>query len=349
MKKEVQLVLASSPFLKSGEDTAFIMRQVIYSLVPVVLAAAYFFGIGAFLTILACLFGAMLPEYLGGKRWSTLKDGSAVITGILLGLTLPPTMPLWMAFLGGSVAIVLGKLIFGGLGHNVFNPALVGRAFLQAAFPTAITTWASPVNAGSFWSVPKSLFALPFCKADYSSTIAFSFTDYNAVDAVTTATPLGKMKFEFASTAYRDLFLGQVAGSLGETCALVILLGGIYLLLRNCLNWRIPASIFLSVIALSVVLHLSNARYPTPWFQLFSGGLMLGAVYMATDMVTSPVTNLGCWIFGAGVGILVVVIRLFGGLPEGVMYAILLMNSVTPLINGATQPKIYGAVSKQAH
>lgn len=346
MTEQPKLILATSPFMKSPQDTPFIMWQVIYSLLPVVIASAYFFGIGAFLIIAASILGALLPEYLLTPRnlshGSTLKDGSAIITGILLALTLPPNIPLWMAFLGGVVSILLGKSIFGGIGHNVFNPALVGRAFLQAAFPTVLTTWSSPVTPGNFFTIPKSLLAFPLCGGDYNSVVKLSFGKFNLVDAMTTATPLGMMKFQHMHTDIVNLFFGNIAGSLGETCAAAILLGGIYLVVRKCLNWRIPVSIFATVFVFAFILNQTNPKYPTPLFQLLSGGLMLGAVFMATDMVTSPITNIGCWIFGIGIGIFVVVIRLFGGLPEGVMYAILLMNAVTPSINRYTQPKIYG-------
>jgi electron transport complex protein RnfD len=275
--------------------------------------------------------GALAPEsLLGGRGARSLRDGSAAITGILLGLTLPPGIPLWMAFLGGAFGIGFGKLVFGGLGQNVFNPALLGRAFLQAAFPVAITTW--PVRAESWWSLRGDNFALPLMSPDIP-------------EGISGATPLGLMKFEQTATPGWDLVLGTTGGSLGETSGLIILLCGLYLAARKHLDWRIPASILGSVALLSVILHgLDAARYPGPIFMLFSGGLMLGAVFMATDMVTSPVTHRGCWIFGAGIGFLVVVIRIWGGLSEGVMYAILLMNALVPFINRATQPRIFGAL-----
>jgi electron transport complex protein RnfD len=273
----------------------------------------------------------MATESLLGERGTkSLGDGSALITGILLGLTLPPGIPLWMAFLGGAFGIGFGKLVFGGLGQNVFNPALLGRAFLQAAFPVAITTW--PAEAERWWDLRGDNFALPLMSPDIS-------------DAISGATPLGLMKFEEMITPGRDLILGTTGGSLGETSGLVILLCGVYLAARRHLDWRIPASILGSVALFSAILHgLDAERYPGPVFMLFSGGLMLGAVFMATDMVTSPVTHQGSWIFGAGIGFLVVVIRIWGGLSEGVMYAILLMNALVPFINRATQPRIFGAI-----
>ena len=321
------LHLLPSPHLKAKDSTARIMWSVVGSLVPIIVVAAYYFGPSALLVIAAASLGALATERAFGPGGS-LRDGSAVITGLLLGLTLPAGMPMWMAFLGGAFGIGFGKLIFGGLGQNIFNPALLGRAFLQAAFPAAITTW--PALGGSWWALRGDNFALPFMRA-------------HAPDVITSATPLGLMKFEQQSTDVMQLALGSTGGSIGETAGVLILLCGGYLALRRYLNWRIPASILLTVAASAAVLYsIDPARFPSPLFMLFSGGLMLGAVYMATDMVTSPITNAGAWIFGAGIGLLVVLIRVWGGLPEGVMYAILLMNAMVPFINRATQPRVFG-------
>ncbi|MDE3215400.1 MAG: RnfABCDGE type electron transport complex subunit D, partial [Gemmatimonadota bacterium] len=205
-------------------------------------------------------------------------------------------------------------------------------AFLQGAFPVAITTW--PTEGGAFWSLKGDLFAAPFT--------------HPVVNAVTSATPLGLLKFEGKGTALSHLIIGNTGGSVGETAALVILAGGAYLALRNYLNWRTPASILLTVAILSGIIHAVDPHKPGAMFMLFSGGLMLGAVYMATDMVTSPVTNLGRWIFGIGIGALVVVIRIWGGLPEGVMYAILFGNALVPFINRATQPRVFGTARRAA-
>ncbi len=320
-----KLIITASPHLKSGDTTPRIMWHVVASLVPVIAVACLFFGISSLLVILAATAGALLTERAMGKP-RALFDGSAMITGILLGLSLPPGMSLWMAFLGGAFGIAVGKLVWGGLGQNAFNPALIGRAFLQAAFPVAITTWPKP--GGAFWSLKGDLFAWPFMHA--------------VSDAVTAATPLGLLKFEGKGTPIADLVLGTTGGSVGETAALVIIAGGVYLGIKGYLNWRLPISILLTVAVFSVVLHAIDATKPGALFMLFSGGLMLGAVYMATDMVTVPVTDLGRWIFGIGVGLMTVVIRVWGGLPEGVMYAILFMNALTPFINRATQPRVFG-------
>src|SRR5210317_1109098 len=308
------------------------MRDVIYALLPATGAALWFFGLSAVLLLVSCIAGAVLAEWVFAnreERGQSLRDATGVLTGLLLGLTLPPGLPLWMGFLGGVVAISLGKIIWGGLGHNLFNPALLGRAFLLATFPIAMTTWVPNVTDGGFLQVYPGNFALPFMQAQ--------------VDAMSSATPLGLMKFEQEVTPLANLMFGNISGSLGETSGLLLLLGGVYLWMRRDLDWRIPVSILLTVVVFSAVLGLFDAeRFPTPLFSVFSGGLMLGAIYMATDPVTSPVTPKGTWIFGIGTGVLVMLIRVFGGLPEGVMYAILLMNAATPLIDRYTQPRVFG-------
>jgi Na+-translocating ferredoxin:NAD+ oxidoreductase subunit D len=311
---QLRLELTASPHVKAPDSTERIMWTVVATLLPIVAASSYFFGPRAIAVIAAAVAGAMITERLIGPG-GAIRDGSAAITGILLGLTLPSGFPLWMAALGGAFGIGFGKLIFGGLGQNIFNPALLGRAFLQAAFPVAITTW--PAVRG--------------------------------VDAVTAATPLGLMKFEQEPTAIGPLLWGDTGGSLGETAGLLILICGAYLAWKNYLNWRIPVSIFLTVGVFSgIMFSIDPVRYPSPAFMLFSGGLMLGAVYMATDLVTSPITHAGAWIFGFGIGFLVVMIRLWGGLPEGVMYAILFMNALVPFINRATQPRVFGTEPERA-
>jgi electron transport complex protein RnfD len=321
-----RLLITSSPHLAAGDSTPKIMWHVVGSLVPIVAVAFAFFGVSALLVVAAAVVGAVATEHIFGGR-NTLADGSAAITGLLLGLTLPPGLPLWMAVLGGIFAVGVGKLLFGGLGQNVFNPALLGRAFLQAAFPAPLTTFA-PVG-GPWWQLKGDNFALPLFSPQ-------------APDVVTSATALGRMKFEHAATPLWDLVIGSTPGSLGETSGLAILLCGGYLAARNYLNWRIPAGIFAAVIVLATGLHALDPKYPDAAFMLFSGGLMLGAMYMATDLVTSPVTNAGCWAFGAAIGLLVVAIRIWGGLNEGVMYAILLMNAMVPYLNQWTEPRVFG-------
>src|SRR6056297_419640 len=298
-----ELIVTPNPHIKDPTSVEEIMWTVVYALIPAVLASTYFFGFRALLIVGVSIIGAVITEYTFLKirnKEMVINDGSAVLTGLLLALTLPPTIPLWTAFFGSVVAIGLGKQVFGGLGNNPFNPALVGRAFLTAAYPVLMTTW--------------------------------------TVDGVSTATPLSKMKMDGVATDTWRLFIGQIGGSLGETSALALLLGFAYLLYKGYVNWRIPMAMIGSVFIGTFVFGAD------PIFHLFGGGLMIGALYMATDMVSSPTTKLGRWIFGIGAGLLVVVIRLWGGYPEGVMYSILLMNTAVPLIDRYTRPRSLGEV-----
>lgn len=325
-----RLEITSGPFLHRDLETPRLMVEVVVATLPVVAAATYFFGMTALLVTFASVAGALLMEWALWVRkptLGTLRDGSALLTGILLALTLPPSIPLWMAFLGGAMGIGLGKVIWGGLGRNLFNPALVGRAFLQAAFPTVLTTWVKP--GSDFFALQPSTLAPPLMRA--------------SVDVVTGATPLGLAKFENQVTELGPLLLGNTAGSLGETAGIVIIVCGLWLALRRIFDWRLAVSTLMSVAVFSGILHLvDGAAYPGPLFMLCSGGLLFGVVFMATDPVTTPLTPKGMWIFGLGVGLLIVLIRLFGGLPEGVMYSILLMNAVTPLIDRFVQPRQFG-------
>jgi H+/Na+-translocating ferredoxin:NAD+ oxidoreductase subunit D len=327
---EAHLLVSTSPFLKDRADTAWIMRQVSYSLIPVLAAATWFFGVGVLLVAAATILGALLPEWLLNRRAtpSPLLDGSAFLTGLLLALTLPPGIPLWMAFLGGFFAVLIGKSVFGGIGANIFNPALVGRALLQAAFPASLTSWNPFGGWGEILVLRGAPFTAPFLRPD--------------VDAVTMATPLSTMMFDGTAPPGMDMSVGAIPGSLGETAALLILVCGLYLAARGIVNWRIPVAMLGAAWLMGQFLHILAPAYPTGSFHLAAGGLMLGAWYMASDPVTSPITQAGCWIFGALTGVLVVIIRVFGGLPEGVMYAILFMNACTPLINRFTQPRTFG-------
>ena len=332
MKKTKVLDIDSSPHLSSGASVDKIMRHVVYALLPAVAFAIYSFGLAAIAVLLTAVISCVATEHVLAKKFnqaSTVGDWSVTITGILYGLTLPPGLPLWMVFVGGVIGISLGKFLFGGLGCNVFNPALVARAFLQAAFPTSLTSWLPAFSDDRFTNLPTSTLTLPFLSPVY--------------DGVSGATPLADMKFNAQTTEISDLLLGLTSGSLGETCSVVILLGGAYLIARNMMNWRIPIGIFVSVIVLSAFFQwLDPGKYAGPLFMLFSGGLMLGAVFMATDMVASPITNLGCFIYGLLIGVLVVVIRYWSGLPEGVMYAILFMNAVSPHIDNFVRPVVFG-------
>lgn len=319
---EKLLVVSTSPHIFTKEDARKIMWNTVLSLLPPVIGAIYFFGIRALWVILVSVLSAVLAEaiwlYMRRMPLTMAIDGSQVITGILLALTLPPTIPLWMASLGAIFGIIFGKQVFGGIGQNIFNPALIGRAFLMAAFPVELTTWVAPVPG----------FHLH-------------------VDAVTTATPLALMKFSHQMTPYGKLFWGNVAGSLGETSVFLILIGFVFLVAKKYIDWRGSFSYVATVFVLGGIFWLINpAKYPDPLFHILSGGLMLGAVYMITDMVTSPVTVKGRIIYGIGAGILVVLIRLFGGFPEGVMYSILLMNMARPWIDRLTIRRKFGEVRK---
>ena len=332
------LEIRTSPHILSGYSVDTIMFNVVLALLPITAFAVFAFGLAGLLTLSMALASCVLTEHvicrLAGKP-TTVGDWSVTITGLLYGLTLPPNLPLWMVTVGGVISVAIGKALFGGLGYNTFNPALVGRAVLQAAFPVAMTSWIPGFGAGRFSSLPLSTLTLPFTEPEY--------------DALTSATPLALWKFSREATDTADLALGFISGSAGETSAVLILLGGIYLIARNMMNWRIPVAIFGAVIVFSGALHLLDpARYASPVFMLFAGGLMLGAMFMATDMVGSPMTSRGCYLYGALIGLVTVVIRTWGGLPEGVMYAILLGNAVTPHLDRWTRPRIYGARGKEA-
>ncbi|SCZ49127.1 RnfABCDGE type electron transport complex subunit D [Thiohalomonas denitrificans] len=334
--------LKTSPHLRSAPSVEQIMRNVVYALLPIVAFAIYQFGLSALvltITVVAsCLGTERLFNWLSGKP-STLSDWSAVITGLLLALTLPPAFPLWMGAVAGFAAIAIGKALFGGLGFNVFNPALVGRAFVQAAFPVAISTWTPAFAPGRFMEFIPSTLALPFMKPPAVD----DWVAAQAVDTFTGATPLAQWKFDGEIVDSWSLFSGMTTGSSGETSALLILVCGAYLALRRMMNWQIPAAMLLGAALTALPFWLyAPETYPSPVFVLFSGGLMLGAVFMASDMVASPVTPRGLWIYGLLMGFLTVVIRFWGGLPEGVMYAILLGNAASPLIESITQPRIYG-------
>jgi electron transport complex protein RnfD len=314
------LIIASSPHLSGGYSVPKIMWTVVLTLIPAVIASVVFFGISSLIIIFTCMITASLTEVLINrlkKEEITIKDGSAALSGLLLALTLPPSFPLGGCIIGSFFAITIGKQIFGGLGYNIFNPALLSRAFLQASFPQAMTTWIHPITE-----------------------------KYKYIDSLTAATPLGILKFEGKAkvlTDYLDLFIGNIGGSLGEVSAFALLIGAVILLISKIINWRIPFSYLGTVVLISSIFWLDNPeKYSDPIFHLLSGGLFLGAFFMATDMVTSPVTSKGAWIFGIGAGVLLMIIRIFGGLPEGVMYSILIMNAVTPLINKYTRPKFFG-------
>ena len=323
-------VLKSSPHKTGTDSVPSIMYGVIIAMLPACAAACWFFGIRALFVLLGCAFGCVALEFgilrmrmRADQAWRSALDGSALITGILLALNLPASSPWWLVLVGCVVAMGLGKHSFGGLGQNPFNPALVARVFLLLSFPSQMTTWTDPV--------PK-----------------FTFMD---LDAITGATPLGIVKTDgvaallAAGVDWFQLFVGNMGGSLGEVSVLALLLGGGYMLARRIISWHIPVSYIGVVLALTGVMWLIDGeKYANPVFHLLTGGLMLGAFFMATDMVTSPVTARGMLIFGAGCGLVTAVIRLFGSFPEGVSFAILIMNGFVPLIERRTRPRKFGEV-----
>ncbi|MDH5466098.1 MAG: RnfABCDGE type electron transport complex subunit D [Candidatus Aminicenantes bacterium] len=317
---EKMLITQSSPHFRDKDSVPKIMYAVVISLAPAVFASLYFFRLRALLLLLCCVAACLATEAiflrLRKKPLQALLDGSAIITGLLLAMTLPPSLPLDMAVIGAVIAIAIGKQVFGGLGYNIFNPALVGRAFLQTAFPVAMTTWIPPLT--------------------------------KTINTATYATPLGDLKFQDAVAQgtlapLKDLFFGNTGGCLGETSALALIIGGLFLLSRRVIDWRIPLGIILSLSVFTGIFWLANpVKYASPLFHLLAGGLLLGAFFMATDMVTSPITPLGTWVYALGIGIVIGLVRLFGGFPEGVMYSILFMNTFVPLLNRHTRPRILG-------
>ncbi|MDD4294140.1 MAG: RnfABCDGE type electron transport complex subunit D [Candidatus Omnitrophica bacterium] len=310
--------ISSSPHLRVKLDTRSVMLNVILGLLPVTAAAVFFFRVPAVYIILNCIITAILTEWLvlkmrgvnplSNTSYGSLKDLSAVVTGLLLALILPPAVKWYAATLGTVFAIAVVKHIFGGLGCNIFNPALMGRLFLMIAYPKMLTTFYEPFS----------------------------------VDVVSKATPLALYKFSSQFVSLKSLFLGNISGSIGETSALCILIGGIYLLLRKIADWRIPLTMFGVVLAVTIIMGTINPLSGSLFFHLLSGGLLLGMFFMATDPATSPVTKLGRYVFGAGCGLIIIIIRYWGGYPEGVMFSILFMNALTPLINRYTKPKRFG-------
>lgn len=313
--------VAPAPHVHGGDSVQKNMLNVILALMPAFLAGIYYFGTGAIvvsgIAILSCVaFEWLITKFLL-KKEVQIFDCSAILTGMLLGMNLPSSLPWWMVVIGSLIAIGIGKMSFGGLGNNLFNPALVGRVFLLISFPAAMTTWPIPA--------------------------ALSFD--SSVDALTAATPLAYIKEGiFTNFTELDLFLGNNGGSLGETCGAALLLGLIYLLATRTITWHIPVSIIATVLVFTGIMHAVDPEvYASPLLHITSGGLLLGSIFMATDYVTSPMTKTGQLIFGFGIGVITVVIRLFGSYPEGISFAILIMNAVVPLINRYIRPKRFGA------
>lgn len=319
------LNVSGSPHVHSGESVKRIMWDVNIALIPLLLTAILFFGFDALfvclVSVASCLLFQWLIEKFLLKTKTTITDGSAIVTGLLLAFNLPSNLPLWIVIIGALVAIGIGKMSFGGLGKNPFNPALVGRVFLLISFPVQMTTWPRPLGICNIFA-------------------------NGAVDATTGATPLAAFKEAVKAGGSIDLpslmdaFLGHMGGSLGEISALAIIIGGIYLLCRKVISWHIPVSFIGTAFVFGAILWLCNPNmYMDPVHVILSGGIMLGAVFMATDMVTSPMSKWGQVVFGIGCGLLTIIIRNWGSYPEGVSFAILLMNACVPLINKGFKPK----------
>lgn len=303
------------------------MYGVLIALIPAFICSAVFFGTGVFVvtltSVVACLaFEFLIQKYLL-KRQPTIFDGSALLTGVLLAFNMPSNLPVWIIVIGALVAIGIGKMSFGGLGCNIFNPALVGRVFLLISFPVQMTTWPRPLGfAGSYVDASTGATPLAILK-----------------EAVKSGTPISQIMSTGEIPDYREMVLGNMGGSLGEVAALALLVGFVYMLLRKIISWHIPIAIFATVFVFAGILHVCNPeQYASPIFHLLSGGLVLGAIFMATDYVTSPMSHKGMLIYGIGIGILTVVIRVFGAYPEGMSFAILIMNAFTPLINRYCKP-----------
>ncbi|MBR6892801.1 MAG: RnfABCDGE type electron transport complex subunit D [Bacteroidaceae bacterium] len=326
-----KLTISLSPHVHGGDSVKKNMYGVCIALVPALLCSFYFFGIGAIavtaVSVASCVFFEWaISKYLLKNPRPTITDGSAILTGILLAFNLPSNFPLWMVVIGALFAIGVVKMTFGGLGCNLFNPALAGRAFLLISFPVQMTTWPTPGQG------------------------------FLTLDATTGATPLATMKLiakgeasmSDLSDSLTDMLIGNTGGCLGEVCAIAILVGLVYLLAKRIITWHIPVSILVTVAVFSGLMHLANpTTYVAPQYELLSGGLLLGAVFMATDYVTSPMTHKGQLIYGVAIGLLTMVIRTWGAYPEGMSFAILIMNAFTPLINNYCKPKRFGEVVKK--
>lgn len=323
MLKDIRV--SCSPHISERFSTRSVMIDVVIGLAPAMIAAAYYFRIHAVVLIAACVLSCVATEWVCNaicKRPNSLGDFSAVVTGVLLALSLPPKLPIWAAVIGGAVSISIGKMVYGGLGANIFNPAMVGRTFLSVSFGVLMTSWTVPATLDP---------AMP------------AVAQENKLDMRTQATPLAWSKMAikndlgadlYAEEQFKETFTGEIGGCLGETCAIALLLGGLYLLIRRTINFHIPLAVLLSAFVFASIAYLIDSyAYVEPFFHLTSGALLLCAFFIATDPVTAPLTRRGMWLFGIGVGAITMLIRIVGEYPEGIMFAVLLMNAVTPLID----------------
>lgn len=324
------ITVSPAPHISKAHSTRSIMLDVLIGLSPAVVAACWFFRVSAVVLIFTCVASCMAAEYLCNlirKKSNSLDDLSAVVTGVILALSLSPKMPYWAAIIGSVFCIVIGKMVFGGLGANIFNPAMVGRTFLTASFGILMTTWAVPATV----ITPQ--------EGSQLVTVSAENTGY---DATTQATPLGWAKMAVkgqidSKELNKQLFaafVGKVGGCLGETSVIALVLGAGWLFYKKTITVDIPAATLIGAAVFSGIFWIASPdKYASPFFHLSTGGMLLCAFFIATDPVTAPLTKKGMWIFGAGVGVLVILIRNVGGYPEGVMYAVLIMNALTPLID----------------
>ncbi|MBQ4917848.1 MAG: RnfABCDGE type electron transport complex subunit D [Muribaculaceae bacterium] len=325
----MRLVVSGSPHIHSTDSVNRRMWGVVIALMPAVAYSVYLFGLGALVVLLTSVLGCVITEYLiqrymlGGK--TTITNGSAVITGLLLAMNLPSNLPIWIILIGCVVAIGLGKYAFGGLGQNIFNPAILGRVFLLISFPQQMTSWPLPlVNRGEYLDATTGATYLGQMKMEAMST-ADSSTGASAVNEIATE-----------SLTWIDALIGNMGGSLGEMSAIALIIGGVFMLLRGIISWHIPVSI------IGTVMLFAWGAGVDPVMSVLSGGVMLGAIFMATDYVTSPMTRRGMVMYGMMIGIITMIIRLWGAYPEGVSFAILIMNGFTPLINKFVRPRKFG-------
>lgn len=322
--------ISGSPHIQSDESTKKIMYGVVYAMIPALLVSIYYFGLDAvrvtLIAIISCLFFEWVIQKYLIKGPVTINDGSALVTGILLAFNVPTNLPGWMIIIGALVAIGMAKMSFGGLGKNIFNPALVARVFLLISFPVQMTSWPKPQ------AITQGL-------ADVITGPTPLAIVKEGLDA---GKPMSELQGELPT--YMDYLIGQMGGSMGEISAIALILGGLYMIWKKIITWEIPVSILVTVFVFSGILWLVDPNYNAdPVFHLITGGLMLGAIYMATDMVSSPMTRGGQLVYGFGIGLLTILIRIWGAYPEGVSFAILLMNAAVPLINLGFKPRRFGA------
>ena len=322
-----KLLISPSPHIHSGDSIEKNMYGVLIALIPAFLCSVFFLGIGAVIVTLTSVASCLIFEYLIQKfilkRQPTIWDGSAIITGVLLAFNVPSNLPIWIVIIGALVAIGIGKMSFGGLGCNIFNPALVGRVFLLISFPVQMTTW--PLAKG---------FDSAYVDAETGATPLSLLKE-----ALKSGTPVNEILNSDRFVSIQDMLFGNMGGSVGEIGALALLAGFAFMLFRRIITWHIPVTIFATVLIFGGILHLCNpAQFIPPIYHLLTGGMLLGSIFMATDYVTSPMTHKGMFIYGVGIGLLTIIIRVFGAYPEGMSFAILIMNAVTPLINRYCKP-----------